>query len=242
MAPLLEERCRLVLPDLLGRGESPATSGARFGLVEETERLRALLRALRPSLGTAPWLIVGHSHGAALALTLAGNVGVRGMVLLSPVTPWTGRPPILRTLKSSLLRRAVAPFVAGARIPITRWILRRRVFADPDDVKTDMVRRYAAPFASRARARTLLQLLADWHPAELHGRLPGARTPTRVLIGTLDRRIRRADARRLAEWLGTELVLVDDAAHGLPEERPERVAAAVLQLVDQTTDGIPGGT
>lgn len=242
MAPLLEDRCRLVLPDLLGRGESPATSGARFGLVQESERLRTLLRALRPSPGGAPWLVVGHSHGAALALALAEEVGVRGMVLLSPVTPWTRRPPILRALDSSILRRTVAPFVAGARIPITRWILRRRVFADPDDVKVDMVRRYAAPFASRARARTLLRLLADWHPAELHGRLPGARTPTRVLIGRQDRRIRRADARRLADWFGTELVLVDDAAHGLPEERPDRVAAAVLQLVEQTTDGIPGGT
>lgn len=242
MAPLLEDHCRLALPDLLGRGDSPATSGARFGLAEETGRLRALLRALRSSPGGAPPLVVGHSHGAALALALAGDVGVRGMVLLSPVTPWTRRPPILRTLDSSLLRRIVAPFVAWARIPITRWILRRRVFADPDDVKADTVRRYAAPFASRARARTLLRLLADWHPAELHGRLPGVRTPTRVLIGSRDRRIRRDDARRLAERLGTELVLVDDAAHGLPEERPERVAAAVLQLVDQTTDGIPGGT
>lgn len=242
MALLLEDRCRLVLPDLLGRGESPAMSGARFRLVHETERLQALLRALRPTLGDDPWLVVGHSHGAALALALAADVGVRGMALLSPVTPWTRRPPILGTLGSSLLRRSVAPFVAGARIPITRWILRRRVFADPDDVTADMVRRYAAPFASRARARTLLQLLADWHPAELHGRLPGARSPTRVLIGRRDRRIRRTDARRLAARLGTELVLVDDAAHGLPEERPERVAAAVLQLVDQTTDGIPGGT
>lgn len=242
MAPLLEDRCRLVLPDLLGRGDSPATSGARFGLAEETARLRALLRALPPSLEDAPWLVVGHSHGAALALALAREVRVRGMALLSPVTPWTRRPPILRTLDASLLRGAVAPFVARARIPITRWILRRRVFADPDDVTADTVRRYAAPFASSARARTLLRILADWHPAELHGRLPGARTPTRVLIGSRDRRIRRADARRLAERLGTELVLVDDAAHGLPEERPERVASAVLQLVDQTTDGIPGGT
>lgn len=242
MAPLLEDRCRLVLPDLLGRGDSPETSGARFGLIEEIGRIRTLLRALPPSLGDAPWLILGHSHGAALALALARDVRVRGIVLLSPVTPWTRRPPILRTLDSSLVRGAVAPFVAGARIPITRWILRRRVFADPDDVTAGTVRRYAAPFASSARARTLLRILADWHPAELHGRLPGARTPARVLIGSRDRRIRRTDARRLAERLETELVLVDDAAHGLPEERPERVASAVLQLVDQTMDGFPGGT
>jgi pimeloyl-ACP methyl ester carboxylesterase len=242
VAPLLDDRCRLVLPDLLGRGDSPVTSGARFGLTEEIARLRALLRALPPSLDDAPWMVLGHSHGAALALALARNVRVRGLVLLSPVTPWTRRPPILRALDSSRLRGAIAPFVAKARIPITRWILRRRVFADPDDVKTDTVRRYAAPFASSARARTLLRILADWHPAELHGRLPGARMPVRVLIGSRDRRIRRADARRLAERLGTELVLVDDAAHALPEERPERVASAVLQLVDQTTDEIAGGT
>lgn len=238
VAPLLEDRCRLVLPDLLGRGESPAAPAARFGLRRETERLRRLL----PLLEGSPWIALGHSHGAALALSLAREPGCRGVVLLSPVTPWTRRPPILELLDSPLVRSAVAPVVAGLRVPIAGWVLRRRVFADPADVGPDVVRRYADPWATGARARTLLRLLADWRPAELQGRLPDARTPARVLLGTRDRRIRRVDARRLAGRLGAELVLVEDAAHALPEERPDLVASTVRSLVTDLMDAEPGGT
>lgn len=239
VAPRLERRCRLVLPDLLGRGRSPAEPRARFRLEDELARLRRLL----PLMEGRPWFALGHSQGAALAAALArANPGCRGVVLLSPVTPWTRRPGVLDLLHPSPVRSVAAPLVAGLRVPVTDWVLRHRVFADPGDVSPDTVRRYADPWAGRDRARTLLELLADWRPAELHGRLPGARTPARVLLGRRDRRIRRVDARRLADRLGTRLVVVDRAAHGLPEERPEVVASVVLQLVAESLDETPGGT
>lgn len=238
VAPRLEDRFRIVLPDLLGRGASPADPGARFRLADELPRLRRLLSALPHR----PWYALGHSHGAALALALAREPGCRGLVLVSPVTPWTRRPPLLNLLASPVLRRVAAPLVVRLRVPVTGWVLRHRVFAEPGDVRPDTVQRYAAPWTSAARARTLLRVLADWHPAELHGRLPGAPTPARVLLGRRDRRIRRVDAGRLAEELGTELLLVGRAAHGLPEERPDVVASAVLELVAASMDASPGGT
>lgn len=238
VASRLEDRCRLVMPDLLGRGASPAEPGARFALDEEIRRLRRLL----PLVGDRPWVALGHSHGAALALAMAGEPACSGVVLVSPVTPWTRRPRVLDLLDSGLLRRGASPIVAGLRLPVTGWVLRHRVFADPADVDPDTVRRYAAPWAGLHRARTLLRILADWRPAELAGRLPGARIPARVLLGDRDRRIGRVDARRLAERLGTELHVVEGAAHGLPEERPGVVATAVLELVAESMDEMPGGT
>lgn len=226
----LADRHTLVLPDLLGRGRSAAQPDVPYRLDDETDRVRALLAAL----DLDPVVVVGHSQGAALALALEGEARRRrGLVLVCPVTPWTRRPAVLELLRIAPLRRVLAPELSRLRRPLARWILGRRVYADPSRADEAAVDRYAGPYADPRRAEALLRALADWRPGELAGRLPVRAPPARVLAGERDRRIPPEEARRLAGELGADVEVVPDAGHLLPEEAPEVVARAVEAVYGQ---------
>lgn len=232
MARRLEGRFRVLIPDLAGRGESPGAPGARFGLDAETDRLLAVLAALGPG----PALVAGHSHGAALAVSLAERIECPGLLLLNPVTPWTPRPALLVLLRGRAARGLVAALLRHFRRPLTRYILTRRVYADAGAATEAAVERYAAPFADPARARTLARVLADWRPGEIPVPPRPLRVPTHVVAGRLDRRTPVETARRWAEALGARFTVLEACAHGIPEEAPDRVARWIAEL-DESRSG-----
>ncbi len=226
VATRLAGRFRVLTPDLAGRGRSPARRDARFRLAEETERLVALLAAL----GSQDPIVAGHSHGAALAVALAGRVSCRALLLLNPVTPWTPRPRALDVLRLPGLAGAAARLLRPCRAPLTRYILSRRVYADAGRATEEAVARYAGPLAAPERARELVRVLADWHPSELAPFAVRAGLPVHVVAGRHDRRIPTEAAAEWARRLGARFTVLEDCAHGIPEEAPARVAEYVLAL------------
>jgi len=227
VARRLESGARCVLVDLLGRGESDAAPGARYDLESEAGRLLIVLEALRVQRP----LLAGHSHGAAIAVAAAGRCGATGLLLVNPVTPELRRPAILASLRSPVIRRLAAPALRHFRRPLTRYILVRRVFADPASMPSGAIDRYAAPWGDPGRAAGLARILSDWRPAELGlwDRSPGV--PVRLIAGSEDRRIPPAAARRWAERLGGELRMEIGCGHAVPEERPEAVASVLEQMM-----------
>lgn len=227
VARRLGDRFTLVMPDLLSRGRSEARPDLPHDLDRELARIRAVARAT----GTVGRPVIGHSQGAALAAAWTGGPDPPpALVLVCPVTPWTRRPAALGPLRSPALRRAIAPLAVRLRRPVCRWTLRHRVFADPERVDGRTVRRYAAPWSERRRARALLRVLADWRPRELAGRPSGSAPPCRVVAGAHDRRVPVGEARRWARRLGAGLEVVDDAAHMVPVEAPGAVVRATMEM------------
>ena len=223
---LLQERFRVVRPDLAGRGDSLAASGARFGLEVEVARLIEFADSVDMRLP----IVVGHSQGAALAVALSARFPVRALLLVNPVTPWTRRPPLLHVLQSELVRQAIAPVLRHYRRPLTRYILTRRVYADPARATEEAITRYADAFATPGRARTLARVLADWRPSDLVEFDRPAGVPVHVLTGGQDRRTPADMAGRWADRLGGPCTVLDHCAHGVPEEAPDRVADLILEL------------
>ncbi|MFW6089868.1 MAG: alpha/beta fold hydrolase [Gemmatimonadota bacterium] len=220
---------RVLLPDLLGRGASVVDPSAGFTLPEEVARLVTLLAAL----GVRRPLVGGHSHGASLGLALAGRVELAGLVLVSPVTPWTKRPRVLDLLRVSAIRRAVEPALRICRRPLTRYILSRRVYGERRPHIGGAVRRYARPYADPSRARALLRVFRDWRPDELARLERPAGLRIAVVTGAADRRIVPADAARWAKRLGASCTVLAGAGHGVTEEEPAGVEA-VLRGIEQT--------
>ncbi|HSM08338.1 MAG TPA: alpha/beta hydrolase [Gemmatimonadota bacterium] len=221
---------RVLVPDLLGRGASVVDASAGFSLADEVDRLAALLAAS----GARRPLVAGHSHGASLGLALAGRVELAGLVLASPVTPWTKRPRVLDLLRFPVVRRAVEPALRTCRRPLTRYILTRRVYGEHRPHVGQAVQRYAEPYADPSRARALLRMFRDWRPDELARLERPAGLRVAVVTGAADRRIVPADAVRWAERLGASCTVLPGAGHGVTEEEPARVEA-VLRHVEQTT-------
>lgn len=219
---------RVLLPDLLGRGASVVDTSAGFSLTDEVDRLVTLLERLdarRPLVG-------GHSHGASLGLALAGHIELAGLVLASPVTPWTKRPRVLDLLRIPVIRRAVEPALRTCRRPLTRYILTRRVYGEHRPHIGEAVRRYAAPYADSSRARALLRVFRDWQPGELVRLERPTGLHIDVVTGGADRRIKPGDAVRWAERLDASCIVVPGAGHGITEEEPARVEA-VLRDTEQ---------
>lgn len=217
---------RVLLPDLLGRGLSRPDDDAGFGVAEELARLLHLLSVL----GIRRPLVAGHSHGASLALALALRQPVSGLLLASPVTPWTKRPPVLNLLQVPLVRLGVEPVLRTCRRPLTRYILTRRVYGADRPHIGDAVDRYAAPYADRRRALALLRVLRDWRPRELLALGAPEGVEIRVVTGGADRRVSASDAERWARRLGASFRVVDGAGHGLTEERPALVEAMLRDI------------
>lgn len=220
---------RVLLPDLLGRGASVVDTSAGFSLSDEVDRLVTLLARLdarRPLVG-------GHSHGASLGLALAGRVELAGLVLASPVTPWTKRPRALDLLRFPTVRRVVEPALRTCRRPLTRYILTRRVYGEHRPHIGEAVRRYSRPYADPSRARALLRVFRDWRPDELVHLERPAGLRMAMVTGAEDRRITSADAVRWAEKLGASCTVLPGAGHGVTEEEPALVEA-VLRRIEQT--------
>ncbi len=226
LAPLLQGRFRLVRPDLAGRGVSPAPPEIRFGLADEASRLLGLL----DSLAVERPILVGHSQGAALAVAVQASGRGRALLLLNPVTPWTRRPAALDLLRRRPVRKLLGPVARHYRMPLTRYILTRRVYANPELATEAAVRTYSEALESVERVDTLLRVLADWRPSELASHRGQLAVPAMVVAGGLDRRISPADARRWAARLGAGYTVLADCAHGIPEEAPERVAGMIREL------------
>ena len=227
----IEGRFTALAPDLPGRGDSEAPAAGGHHLAEEVRRVAEIVlqaRIERP-------LIVGHSHGAAIALALAAagqaasNPPVAGLVLVNPVTPWTARPSLL---SAPGLRRShvAAHALSRFRKPIARYILERRVLARGFPAGPELIERYAAPYAQPERARALLAILLDWDPVELRSRMPSRRVPALVLAGAQDRRIGMRETARLADAIGAAYVVAAGVGHATPEERPGLVSDAVNEV------------
>lgn len=99
--------------DRPGSGYSSRTAGCATTLEEQADAIVALL----DSLAIRRALLVGHSLGGALSLTLAVRhpERVAGLALIAPLTHYSGRlPPVFRGLavQSDLARRGVAWLLA----------------------------------------------------------------------------------------------------------------------------------
>jgi len=223
---ILTDRFRVVRPDLAGRGDSAVDGDARFRLSDEVARLCAFIEAV----GMRRPIIVGHSQGAAIAVALCARRQCRALLLVNPITPMTRRPLALGLLRYEIVRRTVAPVLRHYRRPLTRYILTRRVYADPARSTEAAVTKYAAAFSSPERASALVRVLSDWRPSDLAAYDGPAGVPVHVLTGGLDRRAPAATARRWSDRLGGPCTVLHDCAHGVPEEAPDRVAELILEL------------
>ena len=221
------------LPDLLGRGKSDPGAQLRYRLDDEVRRIQTLVEGMRDN-GSAvsfPSVVIGHSHGAAIALAVAAvEPSVRGLVLSNPVTSDIRRPLALDMLKIGIVRRFIARIVAPFHRPLGHLVL-RRVGGPYFNIPSDSVEAYSRPYRELERARTLMRILADWSPAEIYARLPERRLTAHVFAGAHDPRVPVKTAERLATDLDAGFTVVEDGGHVLPEQHPRLLARQITDIV-----------
>jgi magnesium chelatase accessory protein len=229
LAPLLARNFTVVAPDLPGHGFTGAmrrpTPLAVAGAVS----------ALASALELPPALVIGHSAGAAVALTMAqaGAASPQAVISLGgALLPFPGMAGALFPAMARML--FVNPFVPEllamrARLPgETASFLHRATGSrlDPRGVGF-----YERLLRTSGHCGGALALMANWDLEPLQKAMPGLQLPVLMLHGERDSTIPPATSRTVAARLPAATThFLPDLGHLAHEEAPEIHAGLILDF------------
>jgi pimeloyl-ACP methyl ester carboxylesterase len=216
---LLAAGCQVIVPDLLGFGESDRPVGGPYTIAAQARYLDRALALLR----IHEVIAVGQDLGGMVAARLATMrpARIRGLVLCStPADPSTVSPEI------DAVRGQAGPAlleISSRPLGVVDLIgpALRAAVAVPERMPDKLVARFSAPYTGSQGARHLLELARavaeeeeDTPPLELTG------IPTIRVSGERDPVVATASA---------PLVRLPDAMRLLPLELPTALAAIILE-------------
>ncbi len=217
----LAERLRVIAVDLAGFGGS-SRRVRDYSLTAHARRLVELMDAL----GVERAHVLGHSMGGAVALRLASGWPQRVMrlVLVAPAPPdLMRRGAVITALLQPLF--PLFGLLYHSRRFRTRTL--RSAFHDPAHMTDEVLNGYWGPSRVRGHLAALARLMAD-RRKDPSLDLATVTAPTLLLWGASDTWLRPNQGERLASRLqDARLVVVPEAGHLLPEERPDAFCALV---------------
>ena len=232
---VLSTRGRLVVPDLLGFGDSPRPADSLYG---PRDHARAVIEALEKLGAEPPFYIGAHSAGTLVATEIARTVPreVRGIVAFAP--------PLYRgaaEARAHLVRLGILAHYLALDTPIAHWTclwmcrypraaarvgrwLRPEL---PREIAEDGVKHTWTSYS-----RTLRNLILETQPPR---ELESISVPTRWIVGDddpvvdhgfLEELARRNDRIQLERWPGH---------HELPLSAPGRCVDALTDALKEST-------
>ncbi len=224
----LGKTCRVVVPDLLGFGDSP-DAPAHY----HAEEHAGVVVEFLGSIGIDELHLVGFDFGGPTAIVVASKLGNRVRSLTVAATnmfPDTPIPPPLRL----------------AKVPVVGWLFFRLAFgtlglmamwfaavADRAAFPFKKYRRALEGHGVRTTRRIFLHSMRDlpglYAAVERLGLTLGL--PSLVLWGDRDPFFPTAVGERTAKALGAELRVLGGCGHFVPEERPAEAADAIAGLI-----------
>jgi pimeloyl-ACP methyl ester carboxylesterase len=233
--PMMEELCdglHVIALDLPGAGQSERREDIDARLLPTAELVASFLKMLNV---TRP-VLLGHSHGGAVALSVAARYRemVRSLVLLAPAHPYFEEANPLIRFYLSLPGRLFAYTMPW--FPEWLQMVGLRRMAGPQSWDTlERLKPYRENLQTPGTMAHLLRLLKTWHKDMLGLRKALRKhlhTPAMVVWGDSDRAVPVQSAGELRRHLvHSELVLMPGVGHRPAEERPAEVAGFVREWI-----------
>jgi pimeloyl-ACP methyl ester carboxylesterase len=233
--PLMEELGagqHVIALDLPGAGQSERREDIDARLLPTAELVASFLKMLNV---TRP-VLLGHSHGGAVALSVAARYRemVRSLVLLAPAHPYFEEANPLIRFYLSLPGRLFAYTMPW--FPEWLQMVGLRRMAGPQSWDTlERLKPYRENLQTPGTMAHLLRLLKTWHKDMLGLRKALRKhlhTPAMVVWGDSDRAVPVQSAGELRRHLvQSELVLMPGVGHRPAEERPAEVAGFVREWI-----------
>jgi magnesium chelatase accessory protein len=235
LATMLGSRFTVIAPDLPGHAGSTVVEGFVPSLPNVARALSRLLEVL----GVTPVVVAGHSAGAAIGVEMA----LRGTV----------KPRLLVGMASALVpfgRAAAVVYGSLARTlaqhpSASRWLARRARATDVvgqvlagtgSSLERDDVEELRALSSRAEHVAGVLAMLASWDLDPLFDSLSSLRTPLLLLAGGRDRAVPLGQQRAVLQRVPRgSLVILDDAGHYLPTERPAEVAREICRAFGEVS-------
>ena len=232
---------RVIAFDLNDYGESEKIGRSSQIDRRISHKTRAdVLDELRAHLGLASFVLVAHDLGASVAINYMGEYAMGGrahhvdkLVLLSPpVYPDFVEPFIVKLTRAPVLGELL---VALAR-PLLLKVGIRRGLVHKQRLTPQLSTAFNNAFAGHAGRAALLRVLRWGRPHDVFRDYPqiiaAIDVPTLVIQGARDPYIPLDQATRLRDTIpGAKLVMIDDGAHFLPIDTPDKVAQEINAFV-----------
>lgn len=223
---------KVIIPDLLGFGESDTPTGDYY-----MEAQAYALRQLLDRLGINTLFVGGHDFGGPVALTLMRmfpELTIRGLVLTDTNTfTDTYVPPPLRVASIPVLNTLFFKAIAGNRIGMRLMYL--AATKQKLESRWSMFRRHLTSsgidFTRRIFQRSLADLKTNYQSIETM--LPEIRIPTLILWGDSDPFFSTLVGERMRRSIpGSTLKIYEQTGHFVPEERPSEVANDIMEFMN----------
>ena len=243
VAGQLLETHRVIVFDRPGFGHSERPRGRPWTAMQQAELLHKALK----QMGIERPVVVGHSWGAIVALSLAARhpTDTAGLVLLSGYYFWTLRPDVLLVAAGAIpvlgdiLRHTVSPWLGRLLMP-----LQKRAMFSPAPVTTRFRREYSDAMAlrpSQIRATSMDGALMIPGALGLRRHYDELRMPVLIMAGSGDKVVFKRNAERLhGEIAGSVLRIVEGAGHMVHHSAPRRVVEAILSIAGVSAK-VPAG-
>jgi len=195
--------------DFPGHGRSGGTEGLR-----RIEEYRDFAKAFADALALRPAVLIGRSMGGAIAMeyAIAHPSQVRALVLVATAAKFDLPVERIETWRNVMRGRAQQPFTTDNFSPKTDFAIMREAWME--QVKTDPRVRYFDFLACNA--------------CDLTDRLAEIRVPTLIIAGRDDGITPVAKSEALQRGIsGSQLVVLEDAGHTVPSEKPAEFNKAV---------------
>lgn len=239
-------RDHLILLPGWGLGSAPLEP-LRDALLEQAPHLDVRIEPLPPEDDAAAWLdaldeelpgdawLAGWSLGGMLAAELAARRGdaCRGLITCAANASFRQREDWPAGMPDSVFEDFFEAFLLEPALTLKRFTL--LVSQGAHDART-LARQLqvAMPAPQVGPLAAGLQLLGRLDTREALGRFAG---PQLHLFAGNDALVPAAAAQALLEWLpDVEVNVVAGVSHGLPLERPDDVAAAILHFIHEGDD------
>jgi pimeloyl-ACP methyl ester carboxylesterase len=219
VARLLSRRCRVLKPDLPGRGETAADSGGT--IADYADFLEAMLRELPAPVGLAGFSMGGYATLALLARHPEAE-RLRAVALVdtrASADDDAGKAKREEAIATVRSEGGVAA-IADAMVP--------KLLAPASLANRDLVERVQRIIRRQSPKTVEADLAAMRDRPDRRAELGRVAIPTLVVVGDQDTLTPPADSELMAGTIpGARLVTIPSAGHLTPMERPGPVAAAL---------------
>jgi pimeloyl-ACP methyl ester carboxylesterase len=218
----LVKHYRVIIPDIVGFGESAHSPHLDYSPSAQVERLRALSKALN----LKQLHLGGNSMGAQIAMLYAAQypTEVNSLWLLSPAGVWCAPKSdvlndFLKTGHNPLIARNEKEFEEVMALGMSK----------PPYVPQPMLKVLAQErIQNTALEKRIFQQMLD---QSVENRIRGMETPTLIVFGDQDRVIPIETAKVLSKLLpNSQVVFVQDAGHVAMFEQPQTCARDYLSF------------
>lgn len=232
--PALADRYTLVAPDLPGHAFTGRLPDAQMTL----PGMATVILGLIATLDITPDVIIGHSAGAAIALTMArerdrfADTPIIGLNAALTPLPWPATQVFPAMARLLALNPLVPKFFSGmTRIAgDTEGFIQRSTGSRLD---REGARCYATLLGNSRHARGALAMMANWDLDTLDRALPGIANPVLLIHARGDDAIPLSGVQDAARKLpDATLEVLDGLGHLAHEEQPERVAQLIRAFLE----------